>query len=135
LNKKLDLLVKKGNTLLRLIPSREDKDEKIKYLEMARRVYRKAEKMAFDSKTKRDLIRAIEQIEKKQRGVFSSNFNFHTKFSILLIFASFLISLIFISFNFTAAVVGNVKHDFSILGILFFILGLVGLFVYAKSRR
>lgn len=49
--------------------------------------------------------------------------------------ASFILALFFSVFNLTGNVIGSVKQDFSILGILFFILGLVFVFVYARSKR
>ena len=54
---------------------------------------------------------------------------------VFLSIAGFIISLFFLSINFTGAVVGSVKNDFSILGILFFLCGLVGAFVYARNKR
>jgi len=37
--------------------------------------------------------------------------------------------------NFTGAVIESAQQDFSILGILFFISGLIFAFIYARKRR
>jgi len=54
---------------------------------------------------------------------------------VILSIVSFLSALFFLSVNFTGAVVGSTQYDFSILGILFFVLGLVFIFVYARHNR
>jgi hypothetical protein len=130
---RLNNLIEKGNTLLRLIPTRSSEKEKGRYLKYAEKIYRQAEKLCFDSKTKTNLVRAINQIEEKQKNIFK--YNFKNDSFLIFILASFIIALFFLSINLTGAVTGTAKSDFSILGILFFIAGLITAFIYFRSKR
>ncbi len=54
----------------------------------------------------------------------------------VLVFVGFLASLFFFSFNFTGNVIAsNMAHDGNILGIVFFLIGLVGTLLYFRKRK
>jgi len=85
-------------------------------------------------------IRGLGQQRENIHNVLSGNAplfqnRFKKSFLVTLSIASFLSALFFLSVNFTGAVVGSTQYDFSILGILFFVLGLVFIFVYARHNR
>ncbi len=147
LKNKYDSLIERGNLLLRLIPSRDSYKTQKDFLKDARKTYALAFKFIKTTKKKRDLKRALNQIEKKQKRIkeyeeFEKNpysldnilMNLGSRY-LLVISLIFLIStLFFFSLNFTGAVVGTAKNDFSILGILFFIAGLICAFIYWRNK-
>ena len=135
---KTDYLIERGNLLLRIVPSRGSYEQQMNCLEEAKKTYKLAKKSVNSFKKRKDLERAINQIEKKQNSLSSpdwiedilKDFNF-LKLSIF----AFVLACFFSIINLTGAVVGSAKQDFFILGIIFFILGLVGAFVYVRSKK
>lgn len=66
--------------------------------------------------------------EKTERGL-------EKKAMIILGIAGFIFSIFFLSFNFTGNVVSNeMKHDGNILGIISFLVGIIGLFLHFRRR-
>ena len=149
LRDKYDYLIERGNLLLELIPSRNSYNTKKKVLEDARKTYDLAFKSIKKFKKKQDLRRALNQIEEKQKKIQQyenylkdpnsldnllinlGNYNY-----ILIISFTFLIStLFFFSVNLTGAVTGTAKSDFSFLGIILFIAGLITAFIYFRKER
>jgi hypothetical protein len=99
-------------------------------IERAYKMYKKAGYFCSDSGKKRILVKSVgilENILKKHRE--------KGKTTLSLSIASFILALFFSALNFTGAVVSSAQQDFSILGILFFICGLVGSFIYVRSKR
>jgi hypothetical protein len=111
------------------------KREEKHYLSEAIKSYEHARVLAITPIQKERINNVLEKIKNRLRIMGIPLKNLESKTFPVFIFLSFILSLFFLSMNFTGNVVGTTKKDFSILGILFFIGGLIFSFVYATSKR
>ncbi len=117
--------------------AKEEKKEQ-NYLSKAFKAYNFAKNFSSNSVENEKIDNNLMKIKNRLRimGVSLKDFkNLESKLPLVFIFTSFIITLFFLSLNITGNIIGNTQQDFSILGILFFLCGLVGAFVYARNKR
>jgi len=129
-----------GNVLLEIAAFETPSAFRKKYLlREARKYYEKAKKLLTwpkDAKEMQHLEKTILKIEDTLKEKIKSNIrHYYPRAIAFLTLASLILASFFSIVNLTGAVVGSAKQDFFILGIIFFILGLVGVFVYVRSKR
>jgi len=127
--------LKKGKEFYeKALKSKTEEDEK-RYLSLAKSFYKTAKSLSSYPIQKERINNVLEEINNRLSIMGIPLISLENKILPVLIFSSFILCLFFLSMNFTGAVVGTAKNDFSILGILFFIGGLIFAFVYARSKR
>jgi len=118
----------------RALKSKTEKEEKY-YLGKAKSFYKTANSLSSYPIQKERINNVLEEINNRLSIMGIPLRSLENQILPVLILSSFIFSLFLLSMNFTGAVIGTIKHDFSILGILFFIGGLIFSFVYARSKR
>jgi uncharacterized membrane protein (DUF485 family) len=127
--------LEEGKRLYRESLGAKNEKEERDYLEKSKDAFDIARALSSQPIQKERINNSLREIQNRLRIMGIPLRSLENKIVPVFIFASFILAIFFISINITGAVVGSVVHDFSILGILFFLKGLVLSFIYARSKR